>query len=360
MYFFRYFIKTLIRKIVNIIFKPKNFFVLLLIILLTFSFLTINGYCASPDYVYGDPNLAILKIYDSFASDFVLKLNNFIDDDTSQYQGMAKAILSFLKNSGFSYFISYEDPYGNTFLDGYTIDRDDLFITFYPSNETGSYVLDNDALWGSVSYVNVLKAKYSSSDCICYHIQTGQISVETIDSNTYFTFPTFLYGYRPTIITDYITSRTSSISADLGGILDEAKKQTAALDSVNNNLEDLNNFLSDSNVSDGSYDTPSVDSPDNTEDGFNQAFTMITNTLTSTDYKPIELPLPFVKNKITIDPNFLYDLLGPNNLIVTLVSALSYFFVSSFIVKDISRILEKIKSGDIATSAETNIKTDMF
>ena len=37
-----------------------------------------------------------------------------------------------------------------------------------------------------------------------------------------------------------------------------------------------------------------------------------------------------------------------------------WYFIARFIVKDIASYIEKAKSGDIFSSSDTNIKTDML
>lgn len=98
---------------------------------------------------------------------------------------------------------------------------------------------------------------------------------------------------------------------------------------------------------------------DITSSGFEGIFTRFYNNVNATP-QSVSLIIPFTDTPMTIDPNITYNALGDNNIILTLWESFIFFLVSLYIVKDLQHIIELIKSGDITTHTDTNIKANML
>lgn len=98
---------------------------------------------------------------------------------------------------------------------------------------------------------------------------------------------------------------------------------------------------------------------DITSDGFNGIFTRLYNGLNSTPQR-VSLTIPFTNTPMEIDPQATYNGFGENNTILSFYQISIYAIVSLYILKDIAKIIQDIKTGDIATKTDTNIKANML
>lgn len=138
------------------------------------------------------------------------------------------------------------------------------------------------------------------------------------------------------------------------------------LNNVNNSIsqgnqlqQEQNDFLKNDNVSVDSSSLPSDSSQDITEDGFNSIFQQIYNTFTGGAAQDVVITIPFTNKSFTINANTVYS--GANlGFVKTLIEAFWYFLISYFIVQDIGKKINKIKSGDIEHVQEDNIKEDLL
>lgn len=138
-------------------------------------------------------------------------------------------------------------------------------------------------------------------------------------------------------------------------------------DNINNNLPrpSLNDSNNNINIPGMNVNIPD----DVTTTGFNYIFTSIYNAVNS-EPVPINFHLPFVNYDFTIDPLFLQIKLeelftvdvagGYRNIVLDLIYAFYYFIFSYYIFNDIRKTIEKVKTGDIMTHTDTNIKADML
>lgn len=97
---------------------------------------------------------------------------------------------------------------------------------------------------------------------------------------------------------------------------------------------------------------------DVTISGFNGIFTMFYNSISSSP-QPVTFTVPYTNTPLVINPNLTYNFFG-NSSALTLWHSFIYFAISLYIVKDIQHIIELVKTGDITTTTDTNIKADML
>ena len=422
-----YLIKCIIRRIINLLIRPKNLIVFILVGLLLLTFLTQAGYCATTEVP--NPNESILTDFifttyeQRYAQLFSIMIPEFINDTDFWRDCLKPTIYDYLtaRHSLLSYA-------------GF-VDKDDQISIQFTQNWTTTSTTDATtpvSVGGTLYLVNLVKLNSADTFNIVYDKSKKTFTKNRPYGNIM--EPSILMSgssnvvYKPSIIYDFVkfvesydrsqagggvgvtesynqvladilatlnkieenTQNTGAGggSVDVSGIvdkldelikvqqdmikaqekaqsltqeqLDTAKEQLKAQQQQVEEQKKMNDFLKDDNVDQSNMTVPTDNTKDPTESGFDNIFSTVQKKLTSDDYEDIVIPIPFTEKSITIDPDFLYKALGKDNFIITLISSLTYFFVSSFIVKDIARIVDKIKTGDITSSAETNIKTDML
>lgn len=135
------------------------------------------------------------------------------------------------------------------------------------------------------------------------------------------------------------------------------------LDGLKKSIDETNKFLKDTNTDDSDYGFSSDNGTnDVTSDGLNSIFTTFYNCFANAEEKDIVFPLPFVNKSITIPAKFLENTLKAHGFqfVVDLARTVWLFAISCFIIKDISNYVEKLKTGEILSKSDTNIKTDIL
>lgn len=138
--------------------------------------------------------------------------------------------------------------------------------------------------------------------------------------------------------------------------------QTTIIQEQTNTINDMSNFMQDDSYSSDSItdNMPNNDEfQDVTENGFDNIFTTLKNAFTSDNYQDVVFTVPFSNGQTITLPSNLTENIIPT-AIKTLIQMVYWYFIARFIVKDIANYIEKAKSGDIFTSSDTNIKTDML
>lgn len=125
-------------------------------------------------------------------------------------------------------------------------------------------------------------------------------------------------------------------------------------DSVDNGFSDVNDPDINPDIN-----LPTDNTTDITSSGFDNIFNTIYDTISGTTSNPYIITLPFVNKSFTISKETVYGNLDLG-LLVTLINTVWFFIVSIFIVKDISKKINKIKSGNIDNIENNNIKEDML
>ena len=131
------------------------------------------------------------------------------------------------------------------------------------------------------------------------------------------------------------------------------------INNVNNSVNNLNDSINNDNVNVDASTLPSDDTIDITSNGFNSLFDKIYTTFTSGTAQDVVIKIPFTNKSFTINFANVYggvDL----GIVKTLIQTFWYFVISYFIVQDIAKKINKIKSGDIEHVQEDNIKEDLL
>lgn len=137
--------------------------------------------------------------------------------------------------------------------------------------------------------------------------------------------------------------------------LSQQQEQTEA-------TKDTNQFLKNQNFDNNNLNLPNDGTNDITQDGINNIFTMIYNAFCSGQAQNVVFPIPFTNTNITIPANYISDVLSATSFswVKTFIELFWWYIISSFIVKDIAKKMNKAKSGDFENLENSNIKEDML
>lgn len=157
-----------------------------------------------------------------------------------------------------------------------------------------------------------------------------------------------------------IKNKLDTISAQIQAKQDEIKQEvTNQGTNINNSINNVDSSINNSDVSADSSSLPSDNTTDITSDGFNNIFNQLYNTFTSQTAQDLVITIPFTNKSFTINSKTVYD--GANlGFVKTLIEIFWYFIISYFIVQDIAKKINKIKSGDIENVQQDNIKEDLL
>ncbi len=138
--------------------------------------------------------------------------------------------------------------------------------------------------------------------------------------------------------------------------LDENNKK---LEETNNNIKDTNDFLKNDNVpDDNEFNLPSVDIDDPTANFFDTMFICLYNAVNVEGNQQISFKI-FSKDIVINSDDFNF-LVGNEWGILRIILTSSWVFgIGIFILKDIRKMIDKIKSGNIDSVATDDIKADM-
>lgn len=147
---------------------------------------------------------------------------------------------------------------------------------------------------------------------------------------------------------------------------------TNQLGDINKGQQQLQNTITDDDVSGVVIDLPTDNTTDITEADFTKIFNKLVDVFTNLDYRvnpTYTFTLPkFTSGEpqtLTINTQSLYGA-GDSGYspvlysIWSLVESFWYFVVSLFIVKDIHHKIQKIKTGDIEKVAEGDVQADIL
>lgn len=157
-----------------------------------------------------------------------------------------------------------------------------------------------------------------------------------------------------------INNKLSSISDAILKKQDEIKNEvTNQGNQINSSINNVDTSINNSDVSADSSSLPTDNTSDITSDGFNNIFNQLYNTFTSQTAQDLVITIPFTNKSFTINSKTVYG--GANlGFVKTLIEMFWYFIISYFIVQDIAKKINKIKSGDIENVQEDNIKEDLL
>lgn len=393
--YFNYFIKCIIRNIAYKLCKPKVLLTVLLCVIVLFFCFKSYGYCTEVPvdgtveiegtvttnptenengyiYQYDNQFLTLRKLQEQSQIGFINKMYVLYGNEGSQAN--AKYFASLLLNdllyagSGTRYPIVIETNDG--FKIG-TYSKADI----YPdgSGLYGYYFPYQDAQ-GSVHFENV-----SFSDVtVSWRYMTYNNSLYPVDGvvESYSTPSAFCNVYVENWVDMFIdfglinSAQDNEILDKLNEIINnnqssnikDAIDQGNQLQQENNQIQqEQNDILTNDNVETDGLEFATDDTTNPTSDGFNTLFNTVYNAFCNTSSEPLTITLPYINETFTINPNIVSNGMRKAGLgvIVSLINSFYYFSVCLFIYKDIAKIIDNLKSGNI-TSDCGNVKTEVL
>lgn len=193
-------------------------------------------------------------------------------------------------------------------------------------------------------------------ECRVIDISHNSIYVHADDYTFTKAVPFSLLGVRNSDFDTFIHNYNNKSSDDL----------YVMLQNINENIKKTNDFLTDSNIDNSNVNTPSQPSQnDPTSAGFDNIFNSFKSAFTDSSQSEMSITIPFANRSFYLTSDFLSRYLKDVKFIgnvgfLDFVHMFWLFVFSLYIVKDVEKVVEKIKNGDIATSSDTNIKTEML
>ena len=279
-------------------------------------------------------------------------------------------------------------------ISGSNEDTSDLFeknqslyhLNKEPSSLSGTYKVSNDGYSiQSISYRDATTNKdYTFEKGLNYTIKISKIL--TSSSNTarvYYTFDdvavgkdvylnyagtfsqanySFSFTAKSDKVTFFITNTTAfwgnmvryTISSSRTGVTD-------ILNNVDDSINNTTNTIKDDNVDTNGFQFATNDTQNPTTDGFNSLFTAVYNAFCSTSSAPLTVTLPYINQTFSIQPNLVSNAMQKSGLgfIASLIQSFYFYCVCLFIYKDINKIVEHVKSGNLTADCG-NVKTEVL
>lgn len=149
-------------------------------------------------------------------------------------------------------------------------------------------------------------------------------------------------------------------NTNLGNFIKNEGTQTR--EEIQNSTDKINNNINNNDTSeiDTSGITNSDTTVDITQDGFNSIFTTLQTYFTSNNGGSMVLNIPFTNKSITISKATVYGHFKQLSTVENLASIVWYFVISLYIVKQVQKMINKIKSGNLEDVVDNNIKADIL
>ena len=162
-------------------------------------------------------------------------------------------------------------------------------------------------------------------------------------------------------INNQTNTLTNSIDSNFEDTNEELQAVQDKIEETNDKLDDLNDTITDDSIESSATDLPSISVNDPTSSGIDDIFTSIYNAFCTGNAQDIVFPIPFTNKNITLSPYYVRDMLNNNNAgwIYTLIQAFWGYLIGRFIVSDISRKIDKIKSGNIENIENNNTSSSI-
>lgn len=232
------------------------------------------------------------------------------------------------------------------FEGGYTYD-----IICNSTNSTySSYIFYTYDTIATGNYISVNYAITSTPASTAFSISPKKDSTVTL----IFTSPVAFPG----LMTWTITKKSSS---SLSGINNTIEQGNQLQQQQNQLQQEQNDLIKDDNVNTDGFEFATNDTNNPTEDGFNTLFTSIYNAFCNTSSEPLTVTLPYINQTFTIQPNLVSNAMQKCGLgfVATLIHSFYYYGVCLFIYKDINKIIEHLKSGNLTADCG-NVKTEVL
>lgn len=137
----------------------------------------------------------------------------------------------------------------------------------------------------------------------------------------------------------------------------------SASSSITNSINDVNNTLTDTATDDSQVDFVSESNQDLTSGFFTSLLTKFQTAFSNRSPNSVSFPIPFTNKSINFSSWYVRTMVENNSafsVIVDLATAFWWFVLSYYIILDIYKKINALKSGDITNIENDNITTDLL
>lgn len=246
---------------------------------------------------------------------------------------------------------------------------DNLTINCGQINPNSTFYLHCDYEGYTFSYDNLEQYKTINNGVAYLYIPKSLLNQSIVLRNG-FNFSFGLQARQPNMQVLYyeLGSYTMNLTTEEQQQINEDSDKQVLSDISNNQkettqaVENLENTITNTNIDDSSVNLPTDNTNDITQDGLNNIFTSIYNAFCVGEPQNIVFPIPFTNKNITLQPNYIRQMLTDSgaNWVITIIEAFWWYLISRFIIKDVSKKITKIKSGNVENIENSNIKEEML
>lgn len=373
--YFNYFIKCVIRNITHRLCKPKTLlFILIFAVLLSFCSSAFAATAVDP--TEWDTNLPGAEqhdnIYDTLRNIQIDYQNQFITKVYALYSINPtewKTNIQYLFND-FTYAGSGQRGILVTFNDGVFYVSTYAYTEVYKNTSDSVYSFSN-IHFNSTSFDSAtVSRRYLTANNVFYG-SSGEITTQTEPSAFFFVLSErwidlFIDFGIITPNTDAeilsklqeLINRSNSSNTEIKDAIQEGNQLQQEQNQIQ---QEQNDLIKDDNVNTDGLRFAQDDTTNPTTDGFNSLFNTVYNAFCTTSSEPLTISLPYIDKSFTIQPNLVSNGMQKAGLgvVVTLINSFYYYSVCLYIYKDISHIIDNLKSGNI-TSDCGNVKTEVL
>ena len=356
--------------------KYKIIFLLMLLVIVFFIF-------HSKVFAYGDEVLT-----DGNTSANIVPTQDMFDCLSFSYNNAEVTILSALEKAyltgnttPLTDFVNFIDAGYFAFYDYYESGR---IVTFlYKPTSANNKTTMAESTYGTYAFRN-LQANFinrANNSMVWFGYVDGTFQTLNTSDNGNYNVPAYLYLNKTELLRQFVlkykypasTNSYDSVLQNIKNSIDiqtnsvnnqtnAINNQTNAIQEQTNSINNQTNVITDSTVEDSSVVLPTDSTNDITADGLNGIFTSMYNAFCTGQAKDIVFPIPFTNKNITLKSNYVRQMLSNSGAtwVITIIEAFWWYIISRFIIKDITNKITKIKSGNIESIEETNIKGDML
>lgn len=343
-------------------YKKKLFIVLLLTLFLGF-------------FVCGSVNASsVYQDYDWYTTDSSQEFNKL--QDIYAYMFLKK----FDEVASNTYKIQLRDLFNryNVYF-YYYINNDVVRIRaiFYNSNvnwssldnnevNSGRRIFYNDYVGIPTTGYNITADILNANNFSCVvNFTSGSTTIYQTDFGTAF-IETVNIGYRPDIVNSYLNG-VSPNSSPFAMIFSAIQENTEQQAETTEEMKKLNDFMSSEDIDQDAYDMPTTNpTQDTTQEGINNIFNKFYNKITQWNSENIMINIPFTNKYFIIPANLTENIIsnipsrGFAEILKRLLSLIWYYLLGVYVVKDVQKYIDGLKTGEILTKSDTNVKTEML
>lgn len=346
----------------------KKYLVVLLLLLFIISFASFSNsvYGATVVESY-DTEKLLLDNYEQSETTFIgwcdqyLQNNGGIDNTQDTTVGYISDIIYWVRSGNFLYFDKNQSGAVYCWLIPQTLSITSWDSgTWYSPNTNYNYTISGKTLNNvQIYYITTSGMNYGTFSG-WFMAKPGYKKLDTITVN-------FVNKY---LSDDYVPTQDVSVVGwnnlivGINNLNNSIQENTEQQEETTNEVKKLNDFMSSEDVDEDAYDMP-TDNPtqDITDSGFNGIFTKLYNKINNWSGDGIDgisYPIPFTNQRIFVRADMTENIVNNWGQLKNLLNLVWYVLVSLYVVKDVQKYIDGLKTGEILSKSDTNIKTEML